>query len=720
MQAIMENPKLDLARDFVLHTRKNIFLTGKAGTGKTTFLKNVLKSTDKECMIVAPTGVAAINAGGITIHSLFQFPLTAFTPDHKPVDLNLFTNQSELNKHIRYNRDKLNLLRQLDLLVIDEISMVRADLLDAIDYALRRTRQIDQPFGNVQLLVIGDLFQLAPILRPPIWDVLQTYYSSPYFFDALSWKDSDPITIELTKIYRQNNPEFIDILNRMRQGKSVPEDLERLNRNYDPNFTPGVEKYVTLSTHNSTVNKINGAKMKALETKPIAYKAVVEGTFSEHAYPADEFLTLKVGAQVMFIRNDPEGRFFNGKLAEVVNAYKDDIEVKMDDGTIMSVDRAEWPNKRYEVDPETGKIQEKELGSFAQYPLRLAWAITVHKSQGLTFDRMAVDLGKTFAYGQAYVALSRCTSLDGLVLLSKMEVKNVMASDKIVNYHDQAPQEDQLADVLRQAKIRFANEQLSESFDLSKVRFHLRDWLQALADVNIADKDKIEQMVKGLIAALEEIQDVSKKFRRQLSGLVIGYQKDERMKPLQERIEKAVHYFADQLFEKIVVIVHGHVEELAYKAKVRKYARMVGEVYDQIWIQLNQLREVSFMGMPMYSGAWKYDQSSLAKVESATNQKKQKKGATYDDTLVLIKKGLDIDQIAEVRGLKSSTIESHIAKLIAREDLSVFDFVDKEQVEKVIIFMAADENAKLTEVKKRVSFDISYGKLRMVKSHFSR
>lgn len=715
----MDNPRLELARDFVLHTRKNIFLTGKAGTGKTTFLKNVLETIEKEYMIVAPTGVAAINAGGITIHSLFQFPLTAFTPDHKQVDYNIFTNRGGLGKHIRYNQDKLNLIRQLDLLVIDEISMVRADLLDAIDFALRRTRQIDRPFGNVQLLVIGDLFQLAPILKPPIWDVLQEYYSSPYFFDALSWQESDPITIELTKIYRQSNPEFIGILNRMRQGAPLISDIERLNKNFNPDFEPEGEKYVTLSTHNRIVDKINRVKMEALTTKPFTYKAVIEGTFSEHAYPADELLVIKVGAQVMFIRNDSEGRFFNGKLAEVVDAKKDLIEVKMDDGTFLKVDRMEWPNKKYEVDKETGKIEEKQLGSFSQHPLRLAWAITVHKSQGLTFDRMIVDLGRTFAYGQAYVALSRCTSLDGLVLLSKMDVKNVMASEKIVNYHDRSPKEDQLSLVLRQAKIRFANEQLSESFDLAKIRFLLRDWLEILEDTNIPNKEDAQHMVQGFLAKLEEIQDVSKKFRRQLSSLVIGYQADERIKPIQGRVEKAVDYFADQLFDNIVIKVHQHLEDLAYKSKMRKYQRRVREIHDLLWVQLNQLREVSFMGMGMYQGEWKYNKQAQGKVEGATTGKKPKKGATYDDTLELVKKGLDIDQISEIRGLTKGTIQSHIAKLIVRQDLSIFDFMEKEQVEEAIIYLSANEESSLTVIRNKIPFDISFGELRMIKSHLS-
>ncbi len=714
----MDNPRLKLARDFVLHTSMNVFLTGKAGTGKTTFLKNVLAEITKNHMIVAPTGVAAINAGGTTIHSLFQFPLTGFVPDHRQVDFNVFTNRSGLGRHIRYNRDKLNLFRQLELLVIDEISMVRVDLLDAIDYALRRSRQIDQPFGHVQLLVIGDLFQLAPILQPHIWDVLQQYYDSPYFFDALSWKESEPITIELTKIYRQNNPTFIDILNRMRHGNALAEDIERLNQNYRPSFDPGDEKYVTLTTHNRTVDKINEAKMGALTTKAFSYRAVIVGTFGEQAYPADEHLTLKVGAQVMFIRNDPESRFFNGKLAEITIAEKDRIEVRMDDGNYLEVEQVKWPNKKYEVDKTTGKIEEKELGSFSQYPLRLAWAITVHKSQGLTFDKMIVDLGKTFAYGQAYVALSRCTSLDGLVLMSRMQAHNVMASDKIASYHDHAPEEDQLSVVLARAKIQFGVEQLNRSFDFSKIGFLLKDWMEDLAPRQIPSKEKAEALLDEIFSDYKEIQKVAVKFRRQLQRLVHKFQVNQDLEPVQERVQKAVKYFAEHIYEKLIVKVHGHVGSLAFKTKVRKYLRMVKEVYDGLWLVMGDLYEVSFMGHALYQESDKYSKGDLDKVETAATKKKPKKGATYDDTLSLYKRGLDIEQIAEVRGLVKGTIETHLAKLIARRDLSVFDFIEKKQVDIVGGFLSSKEIQGLSSLRSSVPFDISFGELRMIKAHF--
>ncbi len=713
----MENPRLHLAEQFVLFTRKNLFLTGRAGTGKTTFLRNVLNKTRKKYMIVAPTGVAAINAGGITIHSLFQFPLTAFTPDNEATDFNLANNRFGLAKHLRYNREKNQLFRELELLVIDEISMVRADLLDAIDYALRRIRKIDQPFGNIQLLVIGDLFQLAPVVNQSVWNILQRYYSSPYFFDSISWKSSQPITIELTIIYRQSHQEFIDILNRMRYGTTTPADIERLNRNYQANFNPGKEKYITLTTHNHKANRINTDKMAELPEKPITYKAEIQDQFNENAYPADAALTLKPGAQVMFIRNDPEGRYYNGKIAEVVSVSKDDLKIRFENGESLYVDQVKWENKKYELKADTNEIESRVLGSFTQYPLRLAWAITVHKSQGLTFERMVVDLGDSFASGQAYVALSRCTTLDGLVLLSKMDMGNVMVNNQIVNYHDQAPKEEHLSNLLETAKLRFAGDELKSVFDFENLTLHTEEWLEFITEKNIPESHKVEKIILKIQDLLKSWEKINRSFKSELNLLVMKYPDTKDTSKIQERVEKAVDYYTSNIYKNILLPVHQHRESLAFKSKVKKYLMYVTELQNAVWAQIDKLYNASFLGENLYQGEKKIHRQILPKAETSSTVKKAKKGATFSDTLLLFRQGKNVAQIAEIRSLAKGTIESHLAKLVGQGEIAIGELMPADRAERLTYYMLKNPETQMSELKLKIPFDVEYSELRMVREH---
>lgn len=422
------NFELDVARFIVEKTDMSLFLTGKAGTGKTTFLREVVRYTKKKCIVLAPTGIAAVNAGAMTIHSFFQFGLGPFVQG-----------VIEPKSDFRINKSKLELIRHLQLLIIDEVSMVRADLMDHIDVELRRIRRNSKPFGGVQLLMIGDLQQLPPIAHGGEDELLRQYYKTLYFFSSAALKSMKYICIELKNVYRQTDRHFIDILNHARDCTLTSQDISDLNARYIPGFSPKPEDgYIRLMTHNRQVDYVNETEMEKLDSKPYTFVAAVTGTFPEESYPTADSLTLKKGAQVMFIKNDPERRFINGTLGEVKSIDKNSIAVRLaESGMIIDVEPVEWQNIRYQFDEESKEISSKQIGRFKQYPLKAAWAITVHKSQGLTFDKAIIDVHAAFSQGQAYVALSRCRTLDGLVLSSPVSASVFMrdnAVDAYMNY----------------------------------------------------------------------------------------------------------------------------------------------------------------------------------------------------------------------------------------------------------------------------------------------
>lgn len=422
------NFELDVARFIVEKTDMSLFLTGKAGTGKTTFLREVVRYTKKKCIVLAPTGIAAVNAGAMTIHSFFQFGLGPFVQG-----------VIEPKSDFRINKSKLELIRHLQLLIIDEVSMVRADLMDHIDVELRRIRRNSKPFGGVQLLMIGDLQQLPPIAHGGEDELLRQYYKTLYFFSSSALKSMKYSCIELKHVYRQTDRHFIDILNHARNCTLTSQDISDLNARYIPGFSPKPEDgYIRLMTHNRQVDNVNETELEKLDSKPYTFVAAVTGTFPEESYPTANSLTLKMGAQVMFIKNDPERRFINGTLGEVKSIDKNSIAVRLaESGMVIDVEPMEWQNIRYQFDEESKEISSKQIGRFKQYPLKAAWAITVHKSQGLTFDKAIIDVHAAFSPGQAYVALSRCRTLDGLVLSSPVSASVFMrdnAVDAYMNY----------------------------------------------------------------------------------------------------------------------------------------------------------------------------------------------------------------------------------------------------------------------------------------------
>jgi hypothetical protein len=541
MMNIHTNPQLELAFDYIRETSTSIFLTGKAGTGKTTFLRRVRQDAGKRLVVAAPTGVAAINAGGVTLHSLFQLPFGLFLPEgQRP------------QEQRRYSREKLNLIRSMELLVIDEISMVRCDLLDAVDESLRRLRNDDRPFGNIQLLMIGDLHQLPPVVKPEDWDTLQRYYDTPYFFGSLALRQSNYVSIELKHIYRQSDATFIELLNKVRDNCLDNESLRLLNSRYVRNFqAPQNEAYITLTSTNAVAHEINGRNLGCLPGATHAFVAQVEGNFPESAYPTEERLEFKPGAQVMFIKNDPspEKRFFNGRIGCITSIDDGIISVRCaGDASDIAVTPAEWMNVKYTLNEQTKEIEEQVLGMFVQMPLKLAWAITIHKSQGLTFDRAIIDAAAAFAHGQVYVALSRCKTFEGIVLLSPIHYTSVKTDPKVQSYTAEAdrnapgPQEIQVAKRLYQQQLieeLFSFERIVNC--LSRLRSTYQEHQATLAT------DSLEQ-VSGLARTAHEVLTaISDRFSPQLAGYLHSELMPEANHELQMRIGKAAGYFTEQL-----------------------------------------------------------------------------------------------------------------------------------------------------------------------------
>jgi uncharacterized protein YecA (UPF0149 family) len=537
----MKNKELDLAWSFVVNTNRNIFLTGKAGTGKTTFLHKLKMQSSKRMVIVAPTGVAAINAKGVTIHSFFQLPFGPILP-------NSDDGSSKFNR--RFSKTKIDIIKSLDLLVIDEISMVRADLLDGIDRTLRRFKKRDLVFGGVQVLLIGDLQQLSPVVREDEWFLLKSFYDNAYFFSSLSYKQSNPITIELKHIYRQENPLFINILNEIRNNQLSPESAEALNKRFKPDFSPNEnEGYISLTTHNNKASQINRIELENLAVDSRIYKAEIKGNFPEHSYPNKEELELKVGAQVMFIKNDSsaEKRFFNGKIGKVIFLDKDEVVIRCPNDDFDIVTKPEvWENIQYTVDPETKEILEDKIGSYCQMPLRLAWSITIHKSQGLTFEKAIIDAEGAFAHGQTYVALSRCKSLEGLVLKSKISPKQIISDTSIDAFNKQSEANQPNEDILIQSKRKFQLDLISEVFNFYEFLFPANRILDIFYKNRRSLEGNIEKPLIIIKDSVANLLKVSTSFNAHLQS--IGESKDipELQESLQERFIKAIAYFNDQ------------------------------------------------------------------------------------------------------------------------------------------------------------------------------
>ncbi len=553
-----QNSELALAWQFIENTGTHLFLTGKAGTGKTTFLRKLKRESPKRMVVIAPTGIAAINAGGVTIHSFFQIPFAPYVPESS------FSTNGQATYRFRFGKEKINIIRSMDLLVIDEISMVRADLLDAVDEMLRRYRDRHKPFGGVQLLMIGDLQQLAPVVKDEEWQMLKKYYDTPYFFSSRALKQTEYCTIELKTVYRQSDGAFLDLLNRIRENHCDPQVLEALNRRYLPDFQPRKEEgYIRLVTHNYQAQRINNYELEQLPGRSYAFRATIDGKFPEYSYPTDELLELKKGAQVMFVKNDSSGehRYYNGMIGEVTDLSADSIEVRAKDSTAtFLLQEEEWANAKYVLDEESKEIVEDIEGTFRQFPLKLAWAITIHKSQGLTFERAIIDASSSFAHGQTYVALSRCKTLEGLVLSAPLSAKAVISDRAVDRFTEEARRNEPDEDRFHSLQRTYFHELLSGLFDFRPLEQSLQRY------VRLIDEHLYKLYPKQLAAYRaeaerfhEKVVIVAQKFGMQYNRLIDAAQNYATDETLQERIAAGAGYFKKEMEPQYLVLIKERV-----------------------------------------------------------------------------------------------------------------------------------------------------------------
>lgn len=553
-----QNSELALAWQFIENTGTHLFLTGKAGTGKTTFLRKLKRESPKRMVVIAPTGIAAINAGGVTIHSFFQIPFAPYVPESS------FSTNGQATYRFRFGKEKINIIRSMDLLVIDEISMVRADLLDAVDEMLRRYRDRHKPFGGVQLLMIGDLQQLAPVVKDEEWQMLKKYYDTPYFFSSRALKQTEYCTIELKTVYRQSDGAFLDLLNRIRENHCDPQVLEALNRRYLPDFQPRKEEgYIRLVTHNYQAQRINNYELEQLPGRSYAFCATIDGKFPEYSYPTDELLELKKGAQVMFVKNDSSGehRYYNGMIGEVTDLSADSIEVRAKDSTAaFLLQEEEWANAKYVLDEESKEIVEDIEGTFRQFPLKLAWAITIHKSQGLTFERAIIDASSSFAHGQTYVALSRCKTLEGLVLSAPLSAKAVISDRAVDRFTEEARRNEPDEDRFHSLQRTYFHELLSGLFDFRPLEQSLQRY------VRLIDEHLYKLYPKQLAAYKaeaerfhEKVVIVAQKFGMQYNRLIDAAQNYATDETLQERIAAGAGYFKKEMEPQYLVLIKERV-----------------------------------------------------------------------------------------------------------------------------------------------------------------
>ena len=754
-EALQSNPTAAFVEQFINQTSQSIFLTGKAGTGKTTLLRKIMASTHKNAVIVAPTGIAALNAGGVTIHSFFQLPFAGFIPEFgaQPAfsESVKFETKQTLLRHFTMNKTRLKMIRNIDLLIIDEVSMLRADLLDAIDWTLRNIRRAHEPFGNVQVLFIGDLLQLPPVVKQEEWQILRNHYQGIFFFHAKVLQETQPLYIELSKIYRQQDQDFIQLLNQLRNNQMSSEDLQILNQYVRPDFDANKEEgYITLSTHNAKADQINAIALEALPEKLWSYAAEITGDYPKHLYPLEPTLELKLGAQVMFIKNDLslEKNYFNGKMGKIKALSSDEILVEFpEEKKTINVEKFEWSNIRYELNAATGEVEEKTIGTFVHYPLKLAWAITVHKSQGLTFDKAVLDVSEVFAPGQAYVALSRLRTLSGLVLTQPMRMNGLSNDQQVMAYSQHKADENTLPKVLEAHIKHYLLQTLKQAFDWYELR---SQWSQHEASYQALGAKSEKTKNKSWMALQNQVVQATKepaeKFIRQLEGLFTKPHFDRVF--LKERVDAAYLYFFAQL-DGVLLSNLRKIAELSRVRKTKSYVEELEALDDILTETILKLKKVRLLVSAVAEGEaitkdriWnndlqQYKLSKIAIVRQELKQvpsllddpdaeevsflkstkklaKEQKvKKSTQEKTLELLEAGKEVSEIARERQLSVQTINSHFAYLIRSGQIELTDVMSPKRISELEQLFEGFEGNSLNPLKEKLGSKATWDELKL-------
>ena len=742
---------------FINQTQKSIFLTGKAGTGKTTLLREIIATTHKNTVVVAPTGIAALNAGGVTIHSMFQLPFSAFIPSYeasKFTETVKFENKETLRRHFKMNNVKRNVIRNMELLIIDEVSMLRADLLDAIDFMMQTVRRNSKTFGGVQVLFIGDLLQLPPVIRDEEWRTLRNYYKGKFFFHSHAIQQNPPLYIELSKIYRQTDDTFISVLNNLRNNQITPQDIQVLNEYVQPDFdlknNPG---YITLTTHNAKADSINEQAIGDLAGNEFAFQPLIVGDFPEKIFPVEENLKLKVGAQVMFVKNDIsfEKRYFNGKMGVIKSLSAGEIFVHFpEENKTIEVEKYEWKNIRYKVNELTKEIEEEVLGTFAHYPLKLAWAITVHKSQGLTFEKAALDVSQVFLPGQAYVALSRLTSLNGLILLSPIQMNGISNDQDVMDYALNKATEEVLKNSLHFETKNFIHNYLINSFNWTDLAQEWRNHRFSYNE-NAVNSEKAKHSVWAAkrMETIELLIDPSQKFVNQLNKIFSKETVD--LLFVQERVVAAYDYFFKPM-DKLVTDLLQKMAEIQKFKKVKEFYEELALLDDLQTKAVLRLMKAKLLIEIVVSGEaiskekltslaiknYKLDKiarireelnmsnTDIFKTEEPVvrytarkldkNEPKAVKKTTVEETHDLWLEKNSMEDIARIRKLTVQTVETHFVKLIQAKKVDISDVLPYDKILALREAFQFYQEESLSPLKEKYGDEFSWDELRMFKA----
>ena len=753
MQPISEAAEFTLK--FINQTNRSLFLTGKAGTGKTTLLKEIIKTTHKNTVVVAPTGIAALNAGGVTIHSMFQLPFGGFIPDNSVPHFServKFETKNTLVRHFKMSGLKKSVIRNMELMIIDEVSMLRADLLDAIDFMMQSVRKKKAPFGGVQVLFIGDLLQLPPVIRDEEWSTLRKYYNGKFFFHSQVIQQNPPLYIELSKIFRQSDDVFISILNNLRNNQISNQDIAVLNQYVNPNFDLNKNKgYIILTTHNAKADTINAKALDDLDGKLMIFNPEIVDDFPDKIYPIEHNLQLKIGAQIMFVKNDPsiDKQYFNGKMGFIKSLSSNEILVHFpDENLTIEVEKFEWQNIRYKINQTTKEIEEEIVGTFVHYPIKLAWAITVHKSQGLTFDKAVLDVSQVFVPGQAYVALSRLRSLNGLILLSQLQMNGISNDQDVMDYSLNKASEEVLAQSLQQDTKKYLHNYLKATFDWSDLA---QEWRNHQFSYNekaeVSEKSKHAVWAKKQAECILEILDPSKKFLIQLDKLFAAENFD--INQIAERIHAAYNYFfvtmdravydilwkleevkrakkAKAYFEELMLLEEMQIKAVFQLMKAKLLINTVASGAEISKENLTSNEIISYRNNKIFEIQTKFKELNISIVEDDvdvnrfTKKKNSKtaapKKSTTQESYELWLQSNSINEIAAIRKLTPQTIYSHFAKLIEAGQVQLQDVMPEDKIEALTLVFKGFKGESLNELMEVHGDKFTWNDMRLFKA----